>query len=95
MNKRMKISIITTCFNRKATIRNAIESVLAQDYPGIEYIVVDGASTDGTTDIVREYGGGIAQIISEAERGMKAAPNKGHRDAPGGVGGTLHCDGLF
>ncbi len=42
MNKRMKISIITTCFNRKGTIRNAIESVLAQDYPGIEYIVVDG-----------------------------------------------------
>ena len=75
----MKISIITTCFNRKATIRNAIESVLAQDYPGIEYIVVDGASTDGTTDIVREYGGRIAQKINEPHRGMDEGIKKGIR----------------
>ena len=74
----MKISIITTCFNRKATIRNAIESVLAQDYPSIEYIVVDGASTDGTTDIVREYGGRIAKIISEPDRGHQQGHTRGH-----------------
>lgn len=95
MNKHMKISIITTCFNRKATIRNAVESVLAQDYPGIEYIVVDGASTDGTTDIVREYGGRIAKIISEPDRGMYEAINKGIRTATGDVVGLLHSDDFF
>lgn len=95
MNKRMKISIITTCFNRKATIRNAVESVLAQDYPGIEYIVVDGASTDGTTNIVREYGGRIAKIISEPDRGMYEAINKGIRAATGDVVGLLHSDDFF
>ena len=91
----MKISIITTCFNRKATIRNAIESVLAQDYPGIEYIVVDGASTDSTTDIVREYDGRIAKIISEPDRGMYEAINKGIRAATGDVVGLLHSDDFF
>ena len=50
----MKVSIITSCFNRAATIRDAIESVLAQDYNNIEFIVVDGASTDGSLEIVRE-----------------------------------------
>ena len=50
----MKISIITTCYNRVSTIRGAIESVLAQDYPDIEYIVVDGASTDGSVEVIRD-----------------------------------------
>ena len=49
----MKVSIITTCYNRDATIRGAIESVLAQDYDDIEYIVVDGASTDGSIEAIR------------------------------------------
>ena len=48
----MKVSIITSCFNRAATIRGAIESVLAQDYNNIEFIVVDGASTDGSLEII-------------------------------------------
>lgn len=51
----MKVSVITSCYNRKNTIRGAIESVLAQDYPDIEYIVVDGASTDGSLEIIKEY----------------------------------------
>lgn len=51
----MKVSIITSCYNRAATIRGAIESVLAQDYNDIEFIVVDGSSTDGSLDIIREY----------------------------------------
>ena len=95
MNKRMKISIITTCFNRKATIRNAIESVLAQDYPGIEYIVVDGASTDGTTDIVREYGGGNAQIKREDQPGRDAGTNKGKSAADGEGCSQLVTDVFF
>ena len=53
----MRISIITSCYNRNATIRGAIESVLAQDYDNMEYIVVDGASTDGSLDVINEYRG--------------------------------------
>ena len=50
----MKISIITSCYNRVSTIRGSIESVLAQDYADIEYIIVDGASTDGSVDVIRD-----------------------------------------
>ena len=66
----MKVSIITSCFNRVATIRGAIESVLAQDYNNIEFIVVDGASTDGSLEIIREYEDRISTIISEPDHGM-------------------------
>ena len=51
--KSMKVTIITACYNREQTIRGCIESVLAQDYPDIEYIVVDGASTDGSLSVIR------------------------------------------
>ena len=51
----MKISIITSCFNREATIGQAIESVLSQDYPDIEYIVVDGASKDRSLEVINRY----------------------------------------
>ena len=63
----MKISIITTCFNRESTIRDCIESVLSQDYPDIEYIIVDGASTDRSLSIINEYKDRIATIISEPD----------------------------
>lgn len=91
----MKISIITTCYNRSKTIRGAIESVLAQDYPDIEYIVVDGASKDGSTDIIREYEGRIAKIVSEPDHGMYEAINKGIRLATGDVIGLIHSDDFF
>ena len=88
----MKVSIITTCYNRAGTIRTSIESVLAQDYPYIEYIVVDGASTDGSVDIIREYDGRITKIVSEPDHGMYEAINKGIRLATGDVVGLLHSD---
>ena len=91
----MKISIITSCYNRAATIRGAIESVLAQDYDNIEYIIVDGASTDGTMDIVNEYRARVAKIISEPDHGMYEAINKGIRVATGDVIGLLHSDDFF
>ena len=59
----MKVSIITSCYNREATIRGAIESVLEQDYPYIEYIVVDGASKDNSLAVINEYKNGIDTII--------------------------------
>lgn len=88
----MKVSIITTCYNRAGTIRGAIESVLAQDYPDIEYIVVDGASEDGSIDVIKEYEGRIAKVMSEPDRGMYEAINKGIRLATGDVVGLLHSD---
>ena len=91
----MKVSIITSCFNRAATIRDAIESVLAQDYNDIEFIVVDGASTDGSLEIIREYEGRISTIISEPDHGMYEAINKGIRVATGDVIGLLHSDDFF
>ena len=79
----MKVSIITSCYNREATIRGAIESVLEQDYPDIEYIVVDGASKDNSLAVINEYKNGIDTIISEPDKGMYEAINKGIRAATG------------
>ena len=91
----MKVSIITSCYNRAATIRSAIESVLAQDYNDIEFIVVDGSSTDCSLDIIREYVDRISIIISEPDHGMYEAINKGIRVATGEIIGLLHSDDFF
>lgn len=91
----MKVSIITTCFNRERTIAQAIESVLSQDYSDIEYIVVDGASTDGSLSVIRHYTNGIAKIISEPDNGMYEAINKGIKAATGDIIGLLHSDDFF
>lgn len=91
----MKISVITACYNSEATIRDAIESVLSQTWNDIEYIVVDGASTDGTMGIVREYGDRISQVVSEPDKGIYDALNKGVQTATGDLVGFLHSDDLF
>lgn len=88
----MKVSIITSCFNREATIGQAIESVLAQDYPDIEYIVVDGASRDNSLQVINRYKDRISLIISEPDKGMYEAINKGIRMATGDIIGLLHSD---
>ena len=88
----MKVSIITSCYNREATVCGAIESVLAQDCPDIEYIVVDGASRDGSMEVVRKYQDKIARVISEPDHGMYEAINKGIRMATGDVIGLVHSD---
>ena len=88
----MKVSIITTCYNREKTIAQAIESVLGQDYPDIEYIVVDGASTDGSFKVVRSYDSRITKVISERDGGMYEAINKGIKMATGEIIGLLHSD---
>lgn len=91
----MKVSIITSCFNREATISQAIESVLAQDYPNIEYIVIDGASKDHSLQIINQYKNKISLIISEPDRGMYEAINKGLKLATGDIVGLLHSDDFF
>lgn len=88
----MKVSIITTCYNREKTIAQAIESVLGQDYPHIEYIVVDGMSQDRSLEVIRSYGSRITKVIAEPDGGMYEAINKGIKAATGEVIGLLHSD---
>lgn len=87
----MKITIITVSFNSEATIKQTIDSVLAQDYSNVEYIVVDGASKDGTVDILKSYGDRI-KYISEKDKGIYDALNKGLKLATGDVIGTIGSD---
>jgi len=91
----MKISIITVVYNNAATIRDAIESVLKQSYADVEYIVVDGGSNDGTVDIIKSYGEKIDKFISEKDKGLYDAMNKGIKMATGDVVGTLNSDDFF
>lgn len=91
----MRISIITVCYNRKNTIEKAMKSVLNQSYPDIEYIIIDGNSTDGTKEIIESYGNAISQYISEPDKGMYDAINKGLKLATGDVIGLMHSDDEF
>lgn len=91
----MKISIITVSYNSAATIRDTIESVLSQSYNDIEYIVVDGASKDSTLAIVNDYSDKIAKIVSEPDKGIYDAMNKGIALATGDVIGILNSDDFF
>jgi glycosyltransferase involved in cell wall biosynthesis len=91
----VKVSIITIVYNNRETIADAIESVLSQTYPNIEYIVVDGLSTDGTVDIVKRYGDRISKFVSEKDKGLYDAINKGIALATGDVIGLLHSDDFF
>lgn len=91
----MKISIITACFNSAATIRDTIESVLSQNFPEIEYLIIDGASTDNTLAIANEYKARIAQIVSAKDEGIYYALNKGISLATGDVIGILHADDIY
>lgn len=94
----MKISIITTAYNSAATLRDTMESVLRQGYTDYEYIVVDGASKDGTIDLIREYEPrfeGRMRWISEPDRGIYDAMNKGLAMATGDVVGLLNSDDFY
>lgn len=91
----MKISIITIAYNSGHSIADAINSVLAQTYPDIEYIIVDGKSKDQTVEIVKSYGDRIAKFVSEPDNGIYDALNKGIRMATGDVVGFMHSDDLF
>lgn len=91
----MRITIITVCYNRKATIEKAIKSVLAQNYHDIEYIIIDGNSTDGTKEIIESYRDKISKYISEPDKGMYDAINKGFQLATGDVIGLMHSDDEF
>ena len=91
----MKISIITITYNSAKTIEDTIKSVAAQDYPDIEYIIVDGKSKDNTLEIVNKYSGRVNNLVSERDKGLYDALNKGIRMATGEVVGMLHSDDMY
>lgn len=91
----MKISIITVCLNAAATIDATLDSVAAQTHQDIEHIVVDGGSTDGTLALIAQRGVRVAQLVSEPDRGIYDAMNKGIRLATGDVVGTLNADDVY
>ncbi|MFW1677444.1 glycosyltransferase family 2 protein [Pontibacter sp. JAM-7] len=91
----MKVSLVTVCFNSDTTIKDTIESVLSQSYPDIEYIIIDGASTDKTLDIINAYSDRIHKVVSEPDQGIYDAMNKGIKLATGDVIGILNSDDFY
>ena len=89
------ISIITPTYNSADTLRDTIESVLSQKGVSVEYIIIDGGSTDGTLDIIRAYGDRIARVVSEQDEGLYDAMNKGIRLASGDIVGILNSDDRY
>lgn len=91
----MKVSIITITYNSEPTLKDTIESVINQTYKNIEYILIDGGSTDETLSIIKSYGNKISTLISEKDSGLYDALNKGISLATGDVIGILHSDDFY
>jgi glycosyltransferase involved in cell wall biosynthesis len=87
-----KISIVTAVYNNAPYIENCIKSVLSQDYPHLEYLIIDGGSTDGTVQIIEKYANRLACFISEKDRGQTHALNKGFARASGDIFAWLNAD---
>lgn len=91
----MKVSIITVVLNNEPLVRDAIESVLSQTYADVQYIVIDGGSTDGSLDIIQSYDDKISVIVSEPDEGIYDAMNKGLALASGEVVAFLNADDFY
>lgn len=88
----IKITVITVCFNAEDTIEQTIQSVLGQNYPELEYIIVDGLSTDATMKIVNKYFCDTMRVVSESDKGISDAFNKGIGMATGDIIGLINAD---
>ncbi len=91
----LKISLITVTRNAERTIQRCIESVLSQDYANVEYIVIDGSSTDRTAETILKHANGISRFICEPDKGIYDAMNKGIKIATGDIVGILNADDFF
>ena len=91
----MRISVITVVHNNVENIKDAIDSVHGQTYKNIEHIIIDGLSTDGTVEIVKSYGKKINKFITEKDKGIYDAMNKGITLASGDIIGILNSDDIY
>jgi glycosyltransferase len=91
----MTVSIITVCYNSSQTIADTLQSIRQQDYPHIESIVVDGGSTDGTMNMVAQYADVVTKSVSEPDKGIYDAMNKGLAMATGDIIGILNSDDMM
>jgi glycosyltransferase involved in cell wall biosynthesis len=91
----LKVSVITVSYNSFRTIEDTIQSIINQTYPAIEYIIIDGGSTDGTIDIIKKYQNRIAYWISERDNGISDAFNKGINKASGEIIGIINSDDIY
>lgn len=91
----MKVSIITATYNSAATILDTVRSVLSQTYSDIEYIIIDGNSKDGTMELLQPYLSRISRVVSEPDKGIYDAMNKGMTMATGDIVGILNSDDFF
>ncbi|WXT99916.1 MAG: hypothetical protein Ctma_0622 [Catillopecten margaritatus gill symbiont] len=94
-NSKNLVSIITVVRNGRETIKDTIDSVLSQTYSNIEYVIIDGVSTDGTIELIKEYQGKITQFVSEPDTGIYDAMNKGIALATGNIVGILNSDDFY
>jgi glycosyltransferase involved in cell wall biosynthesis len=90
-----KISIVTPVFNQAKYLEETIQSILVQGYPNLEYIIIDGGSSDGTVDIIRKYESQLAYWISEPDKGMYDALQKGFDYSTGEIMGWLNADDIY
>ncbi len=96
-----KVSVVTVCYNSVRVIERTIKSVISLDYPNIEYLIIDGKSTDGTVDIIKKYNNNISMWISEPDKGVYDAMNKGVKMATGdwiiflNAGDFFHSSNVF
>lgn len=91
----MKVTVITVAFNAENSIGDTLDSVATQLHPDIEHIVVDGASTDGTLEVIKRHGQHVSRLVSEPDHGIYDAMNKGLRLATGDIIGFLNADDVY